>query len=268
MDEVRYRLATPDDQAFLDDMNVAATFGARMPDADFPLTDDVFHDHPHIAEYSKDFGRPGDLGLIATDDRGPIGAVWAREYERTEDDAMLTHPFELTVAVRERARGQGIGRQLLDSFATMAWLQGRNEVNLGVHVKSPARKLYEAAGYSPILDGDGNEALVSGNYVAMTRRLDLVPVLRSETVWADGLSSLAKISLRGVNHTMVNHGSTTFYHVTSGEGAMVINGVVEHLKPGVIIEVPAGTPYYDEGNVDMKATSIPPFDARDVEILD
>jgi len=115
---------------------------------------------------------------------------------------------------------------------------------------------------------EGSETLLGDNDVPMMPELDFVPVLGIETTWSNGESSLAMISLRGVTHTMVNSRSMTLYHVMRGEGAMVTNGVVEYLKPRVIAEVPAGTPYYFEGNVDMKAISTPPFDPADVEVID
>ncbi|MDB5162055.1 MAG: N-acetyltransferase [Candidatus Saccharibacteria bacterium] len=173
-ERVRYRIATPEDQALLDDMSITATFGARMPEEDFPETQEFLTEYPHIAEFTKDFGKDSDLGLIAVDPQGePVGAIWGRDYPRDEnDDAMQTHPFEITLAVREKMRGQGIGRQLLDSFATMAWLNNRSEVGLVVHYKNPARRLYEAAGYVPIVGDDDIEARVDENYIPMVRTLD------------------------------------------------------------------------------------------------
>lgn len=267
---MHYRVAKAGDQSFLDDMNVAATFGARMPEENFPKTKSVMRLYPHIAAYSADFGRPGDHGLIASGQDGePVGAVWGRVYERNDEDgAMQNHPFEITVAVRESMRGHGIGRQLLDSFAVMAWLKGNNELSLGVHVKNPARKLYESAGYTPIFDSDGQEMTVNNEkFTPMLRKLDVVPVLRATPLHIDSALSHVAIALRGLNHTVINRVSTTTYHVKRGEGTMIVDGVEHALRPGVIIEIPPNTPYRDEGNVDMEAVSIPPFNSADVEVI-
>jgi mannose-6-phosphate isomerase-like protein (cupin superfamily) len=198
----------------------------------------------------------------------PIGAIWGREYARSADDlVMADHTFEITMGVRDRARRQGIGRQLLDRFADMARTEGLSELSLGVHVESRARKLYEAAGYMPILDSEGNEQVLPGNFVAMALELD-APVLRVQTLQEDELSTRALIKLRGRNRTTINHGSTTTYHVLSGEGTMTVDDVMHELKPGVTIEVPPHVPYFDEGNVDMVAVSVPPFNMDDVEVVE
>ena len=91
------------------------------------------------------------------------------------------------------------------------------------------------------------------------------PVLKVETLRVDDEVSVARISLRGLNRRTVNHRSTTLYHVLDGAGIMNVNGVVHVLKQGVIVEVPPHTPYFDAGNVDMEAVSIPPFNLEDGE---
>lgn len=268
-ENIQYRLATPDDQAFLNDMNIAATFGWRKPEDEIPSVEDVFNVYPHVAEFSEGFGHKGDLGLIAMGPYWrPVGAVWGREYERTKSDELLQgHPFEITIAIRQSARRQGIGRQLLDRFAVMAWLDGKDELSLGVNSRNSARELYEVAGYSSILDEAGAEARV-GNDIPMVRPLDFgPPVLRVDILYEDSQQSFANIKLRGRNATIINHRSTMLYSVIRGEGAMNVDGEVQELKPGVVVKVPPNTPYYDEGNVDMRALSYPPFNVDDVETI-
>lgn len=63
-------------------------------------------------------------------------------------------------------------------------------------------------------------------------------VLKVETLRIDDEVSVAKISLRGLNRTTINHRSTTLYHVTAGEGMMNVGGETYELKPGSIVEVP------------------------------
>jgi len=187
IERLHYRVVTPDDQAFIDDMNIVATFAGRMHDAELPETDSFLEDVEPVAVYSKNFGQPGDLGLIAQDSEGlDVAAVWAREYARTDDHVMKSHPFELTIAVREAVRGQGIGRQLLDSFATMAWLHGKDEISLGVHKKNQgARHLYESNGYIPLVDDQGAEGVLPGNSTPMVRVLQPERTLRVEPLRVD-----------------------------------------------------------------------------------
>jgi GNAT superfamily N-acetyltransferase len=174
IDKITYRLATASDQALIDDMNVVASLGAFVPDDDMPRTHDFFRDTPIAVPFSENFGREGDMGIVVHDSiRGEdVGAIWGRDYKRSEKDGpMKDHPFEITVAVRESLRGHGIGLQLLNSMAAMAWLAGKPELSLGVHERSPARRLYEAAGYVALKDTNGVEARLPGKFIPMVKKL-------------------------------------------------------------------------------------------------
>lgn len=90
-------------------------------------------------------------------------------------------------------------------------------------------------------------------------------ILQVENLHSDEEHSCAFVSLRGRNEIAINHSSTTVYHVIAGEGVMHVGGVTYELKPGVIVKVPAGVPYYDEGFVDMEVFCTPPFNTDEVE---
>ena len=92
-------------------------------------------------------------------------------------------------------------------------------------------------------------------------------VLTVTPISADSEKSVVKISLCGRNQRVINHLSTTTYEVTSGYGTMEVGGASYKLKPGVKVTVPVGVPYQDYGNVEMIATSTPPFDIKFVEVL-
>lgn len=173
IDKISYRLATPNDQALIDEMNVIASLGGQIPDADMPDAADFFQYAPHVMSYSKNFGRPGDMGIVAHDgSRGEdVAAVWGREYRRGDADGVLRdYPFEISIAVRESLRGQGLGLQLLNRMAKLAWSAGKSELSLGVHERSRARRLYEAAGFVALRDADGAEARL-GKFIPMLKKL-------------------------------------------------------------------------------------------------
>ncbi len=174
IDSVTFRTAGPEDQHVLDDMNVVASLGAIKPELEFPDTKEFLAKHPDVAAFSQGFGRAGDIGVIAEDADGkPLGAVWGREYPRTEDDGPLqAHSFEITMAVAEAARNRGVGRQLLNAVAIKAAIEGKEAISLGVHEKSDARRLYEREGFKPLRNEDGTEARINGKYVPMVRKLD------------------------------------------------------------------------------------------------
>jgi ribosomal protein S18 acetylase RimI-like enzyme len=105
---------------------------------------------PHLARYVEGWGRPGDLGVIATDDGVPIGAAWCRLF--TEGD----HGYgfvdertpEITVAVRNSARGRGIGTALMDALVREARARGHVRLSLSVEEDNlHALSLYAHLGF-------------------------------------------------------------------------------------------------------------------------
>lgn len=94
------------------------------------------------------------------------------------------------------------------------------------------------------------------------------PVLKVTSLHEDHEHTIARIVLRGLNRPVINHLSSTTYEVLCGEGTMEIDFAVHELRPGVEITVPAGTPYQDEGELLMLATTKPPFESSAVEFLD
>ncbi|MFJ4920295.1 GNAT family N-acetyltransferase [Streptomyces sp. NPDC088725] len=54
----------------------------------------------------------------------------------------------VTIAVTPRLRGRGLGARLLGAFAEAAAASGATTLELGVHRRNPARRLYEREGYA------------------------------------------------------------------------------------------------------------------------
>jgi ribosomal protein S18 acetylase RimI-like enzyme len=114
-------------------------------------------EHPSLRIYVEQWGRPGDDGLIARVDDQPAGAVWVRRF--TDDahgygylDAMTP---ELSIAVVDERRGQGIGRRLMTAMLAELRAQGVAQVSLSVEDDNPARRLYERLDFVPWATGDG-----------------------------------------------------------------------------------------------------------------
>ena len=144
------RPAAPGDLPFLISMLYEAACwrpGARPP-ADVVLT------NPDIARYLRDWGRAGDLGVIAEENSTPVGAAWIRRY----DDADRGYGFvaadvpELTIGVAPAARGRGVGTRLLAEIAAEATSRA---ISLSVESDNPAVRLYERAGYVPVAKDEG-----------------------------------------------------------------------------------------------------------------
>jgi len=61
----------------------------------------------------------------------------------------------VTLNVSVDFRGRGLGAQLLQRFGSDAIAAGAGHLELGVHSRNRARRLYEAAGYRQVgVDGD------------------------------------------------------------------------------------------------------------------
>ena len=126
---------------------------------------------PELARYVEGWGRPSDLGVVATDGDGePVGAAWVRmlvgedaAYGYVDD----TTP-ELAIAVDPQRTGDGIGSQLLKRLLLDA-ARMFPAVSLSVRADNPARRLYERFGFQPVADrGHTNRA--GGTSLTMIRR--------------------------------------------------------------------------------------------------
>jgi GNAT superfamily N-acetyltransferase len=153
------RALTSADAPFLERMMLVAGF---PPDQGLPSD---ARDLPHVRRFVEDWGRPGDVGVVALDEQHqPIGAAWARVLDqpliRDEQGAPVA---ELAIAVEEQARGVGVGHALLDALAEAAAAAGHRELSLNVSPRNPAHRLYARCGFE--LVGEGPTGLV------MRRRL-------------------------------------------------------------------------------------------------
>lgn len=135
-----------DDEAFLWQM---LFYAAHMHhEADKTVTD--AQQNPDLAKYVTNWGRPGDLGFIATapDTGEPVGAVWVRlyvgedkAYSPTTDDIP-----ELAMAVLPAYSGRGIGTQLLQQLIEAA-RPHYPALALNVRADNPAFRLYQRLGF-------------------------------------------------------------------------------------------------------------------------
>lgn len=111
---------------------------------------EVAIDHPQLAIYHRDWGRPGDLGVVAEDGGTVVGMALCRRFDAGEEHG---HGYvdpetpELAVAVTEDRRGEGIGARLMLALAEAASAAGFRRLSLSVDTDNPARRLYKRLGY-------------------------------------------------------------------------------------------------------------------------
>ena len=119
-----------------------------------------------LSRYVDNWGRPGDVAVIAHETGNRVGAAWLRIFSPDEpgygyvDD---TTP-ELSIAVVPSRRRHGLGQELMDALLDAARGAGHGAVSLSVEEDSPAVAFYERNGFEQVREQDGG--------LVMQRRLD------------------------------------------------------------------------------------------------
>lgn len=144
--EVTYRPLVADDERFLREMLFEALY---VRAGDKPFARSVL-DEPQIRRYVAHFGDAStDAGFAALVDGERAGACWIRLL--TGDDRgygwVADDVPELTIALTAGHRGRGMGSALLELVVHQAADLGCRSVSLSVDPDSPARRLYERAGF-------------------------------------------------------------------------------------------------------------------------
>jgi GNAT superfamily N-acetyltransferase len=85
-----------------------------------------------VYRYVRNWGRPGDAGVIALEGPHAYGAAWYRLF--TEDEPGFgfvdEQTPELTIAVVPSRRGKGAGKDLLDALLDRARADGYGAISL------------------------------------------------------------------------------------------------------------------------------------------
>ncbi len=149
------RPATPDDAQFL----WAMLYYAAHLSEEGITSSDAARDHPWLDKWVKDWGRPGDHGMIAFDSpyggfdpltSRKLGAAWLRLLpEGFSTGYADDRTPELAIAVMPECIGQGIGSALLSALIESVRADVPAIV-LTVRHGNPARRLYERHGFVEI----------------------------------------------------------------------------------------------------------------------
>jgi GNAT superfamily N-acetyltransferase len=123
---------------------------------------DLVMAHPEAVRFHRDWGRPGDFGVLATEGDELVGVAYGRLF--TDDDHgegyVDDETPEIAVAVRDGYRGAGVGDRLLRELAQEARDLGFGRLSLSVAAANPAKRLYDRLGWEQIGDHDGDPIMI------------------------------------------------------------------------------------------------------------
>ncbi len=120
-------------------------------DAEIPLT-----------RYIDNWGRAGDVVLIAHETGNRVGAAWFRLFRASEPGYGFVDEQtpELSISVVPSRRQHGLGQELLDALVEKARAAGHAQVSLSVEKDSPAVAFYERNGFAPSGESQGGLVMV------------------------------------------------------------------------------------------------------------
>jgi GNAT superfamily N-acetyltransferase len=122
-----------------------------------------------LARYVEQWGRPGDVAIIAAEGANPVGAAWFRRFATSAPGYGFVDEQtpELTIAVVPSKRKHGVGQELLDALLERARGEGVQQISLSVEQGSPASAFYERNGFEA--------AGARGQALTMLKRLSPAP---------------------------------------------------------------------------------------------
>lgn len=146
---IRFRPLLPQDQAFLWDVLHIALWDP--PPASLRPREVL--EHPGVRIYAQDWGREGDVGVVALEgaQAAPAGAAWMRLIGGGAGLAYVDDRTpQLGIALLPPFQHQGHGGPLLRAALDAARAHGYAQVSLTVHPENPAIALYERCGFRKV----------------------------------------------------------------------------------------------------------------------
>jgi ribosomal protein S18 acetylase RimI-like enzyme len=110
-----------------------------------------------LARYTENWGRTGDVAVIAMEGGNRLGAAWLRLFPASAPGYGFVDEQtpELTISVVPSRRRHGLGQELLDALLERAREAGFGAVSLSVEAESPAVAFYERNGFTEVGESHG-----------------------------------------------------------------------------------------------------------------
>jgi len=143
------RPADQQDTRFLRDM-LRHAYHWRMGDPDLP-----------VFRYVKNWGRPGDAGVIASSGPNAYGAAWYRLFPADAPGFAFVDAQtpEVTIAVVPSHRGKGTGGELLEALLERARVDGFSQISLSAEPGQTG--FYEKHGFEELKREDGTVTMIA-----------------------------------------------------------------------------------------------------------
>ena len=103
---------------------------------------------PHVRIYAEQWGRPGDVGVVAQVGGQDAGACWMRLLPPGVGLASVDgNTPQLGIALLPAFQRRGFGQPLMHAALEAACEAGYRQVSLTVHPQNPAIPMYERCGF-------------------------------------------------------------------------------------------------------------------------
>jgi ribosomal protein S18 acetylase RimI-like enzyme len=115
-----------------------------VPEGQPPFPKSIL-DHPDLSKYIDNWGTiSNDLALIAVLKEELIGAIWGRTFSSHKAGFGFVdeNTHEISMAVKEKFRNQGIGSKLIDEISKIYFSKGFKSISLSVEKRNRAKSLY------------------------------------------------------------------------------------------------------------------------------
>jgi len=113
---------------------------------------------PILSKAYKNWGRYGDIGFVALNDKTKaiIGAAWVRLYKESDPSFGFIDEKtpEMVISVKRKYHCKSIGTQLLENLIQTLKENGFIAISLSVDHRNPALKLYKRLGFEIIKNAE------------------------------------------------------------------------------------------------------------------
>lgn len=143
-----------DERGILEDLLYEAVF---QSDEGERVSRDIIR-KPELFKYIRDFGRSGDLCLIAEADRKIIGGVWVRKWSGTDKGYGYIDHFtpEFSISIFKDYRGRGVGSALMREMISLLKEGGYTQTSLSVSRGNYSVRLYKRLGFKVIKEREAD----------------------------------------------------------------------------------------------------------------